>query len=192
MEEAAVKPVRLAFAGASGTGKSTLATYTADLLGLPQNPVGSRSVAAAMGFASPYDVDRAGKRAEFQQRLLAEKTAWERHHDAFVTDRTTLDVLAYFALHSVRSIDSAVVDLASGGAQRYTHVVYCPARVFLHTGDDPARVSELSYHHLYDDFLDGLLRRHLIPWSQSIVTLNQRSLDDRKQWLRHSIGWVDS
>ena len=110
--------MRIAFAGASGTGKSTLANFLAKEYGLPVNPVGSRSVSAAMGFASPYDVDRAGKRSEFQQRLLDEKLAWERDHEAFVTDRTTLDNLAYTTLHDVHSIDAATLTQATQGAAR--------------------------------------------------------------------------
>ena len=69
---------RVAICGASGTGKSVLAAYIAERYGLMVNPVGSRSVSQAMGFASPYDVDKAGKRAEFQRKLLAAKTGWER------------------------------------------------------------------------------------------------------------------
>ena len=65
--------VRIAMAGASGTGKTTLMNFLAKEYGLPVNPVGSRSVSAAMGFASPYDVDKAGKRSEFQRRLVTEK-----------------------------------------------------------------------------------------------------------------------
>lgn len=58
--------MRVAFAGASGTGKSTLAAFVAAEYGLPINPVSSRSVAKEMGFVDPvtgdgrpYDVDRA-------------------------------------------------------------------------------------------------------------------------------------
>lgn len=51
--------MRLAFCGASGTGKTTLARMWSRLTGDELNPVGSRSVAAEMGFRSPYDVDRA-------------------------------------------------------------------------------------------------------------------------------------
>ena len=186
-----MKPIRLGFTGASGTGKTTLASYAADLLGLPVNPVGSRSVAAAMGFASPYDVDRAGRRAEFQRLLLAEKVAWERGHDAFVTDRTVLDVLAYFALHDVRSAATIeIIAQASEGAQRYTHVVYCPASVFINTGDDPARVSDASYHFLYDTFLDGLLARYISPVTQRVSRISARDPDER--YLKFFLGLVDA
>lgn len=54
---------RIAFVGASGTGKSTIAVPLAERLGLPFNTVGSRSTAASMGFASPYDVDKASAAA---------------------------------------------------------------------------------------------------------------------------------
>lgn len=58
--------MRVAFAGASGTGKSTLAQWLSLELGLPMNPIGARSVAKDMGFVDPvsgesrpYLVDRA-------------------------------------------------------------------------------------------------------------------------------------
>lgn len=50
---------KIAFCGAAGTGKTTLAKWVSEEFGLPINPVGSRSVATAMGFDSPYDVDKA-------------------------------------------------------------------------------------------------------------------------------------
>ncbi len=183
------QPIRLAFAGASGTGKTTLATYAAELLGLPMNPIGARSVAAAMGFASPYDVNRAGKRAEFQRRLLDEKLVWEREYDAFVTDRTTLDNLAYQALHDVHSIDTAVLDQASAGARRYTHVVHCKD-VF--PNEDPTRVSEPAYHIVYDALLSGLLERCLTPWSQKIAWIHSRDRDERRRILKIFLGLVDT
>lgn len=51
--------MRIAFCGASGTGKTTLARYLSERFELPLNPIGSRSTAKALGFESPYDVDRA-------------------------------------------------------------------------------------------------------------------------------------
>jgi predicted ATPase len=149
---------RVAFLGASGTGKTTLARFVAELYEIPLNPVGSRSVAEAMGFGSPYEVDAAGKRAEFQRRLLDEKCAWEAAHDAFVSDRTTLDVLAYTALHEVRSIDDAFVAAVKKGLSRYTHVIYCAMEAFCKPGGDPARVQDAAYHFTFDVLARAFLK----------------------------------
>jgi hypothetical protein len=134
-----------------------------------------------MGFASPYDVDRAGRRAEFQRRLLAEKVAWEREHDAFVTDRTTLDNLAY----------PEILAQASDGARRYTHVVYCQG-VFPRAIEDPARVSDLAYHAVFDALLDGLILRYLAPWSQRVTRISGRDSRERERVLKVFLGLVDA
>lgn len=55
--------MNIAFCGASGTGKTTLAKWVSDCWKLPLNPVGSRSVAREMGFENPYYVDKADQHA---------------------------------------------------------------------------------------------------------------------------------
>src|SRR5882724_92658 len=91
--------IRVAIAGASGTGKTTLAEAIADRYGLPINPVGARLIAASMNLSSPYDVDKLELRAEFQRKLFHGKRYWESQHHCFVTDRTIFDNLAYCLLH---------------------------------------------------------------------------------------------
>jgi hypothetical protein len=156
---------RVAFCGASGTGKSTLMRYVAEKLSLPTNPVGSRSVAKEMGFESPYDVDKAGKRAEFQKRLIVQKMLWEEDHESFVTDRTTFDNLVYTMLHDIRAVTEDYFEESIRGMYRYTHVVYCPVKAFCDPGDDAARIKDLTYHRLYDDALWGLLYRHVYEFT---------------------------
>lgn len=189
--------VRVAFAGASGTGKSTLAEYLKGELGLPFNPVGSRSVSKEMGFATPYDVDKAGKRAEFQHRLAQSKCDWEASHEAFVTDRTTLDNLTYTMLHDIYAAsDDTLIARIERGLQSYTHIIYCPVDVFCSPGDDPDRVKSMSYHMLYDVALRGLLLKFL-PWSENHLVngaydqervgpvfgvLRETDLEARKKW----------
>lgn len=151
--------IRLALSGASGTGKTTLACAVADHYVLPICPVGSRGVARSMGFENPYDVDSAGKRAEFQRRLIMEKADWESRFDSFVTDRTVLDNLAYAMLHCVEAIDDGLLAIVRQAAQRYTHVAYCPVDVFCNTAGDPARVSDMAYQYVYDAAVYGLLTK---------------------------------
>lgn len=154
-----LKHKRIAFAGASGTGKTTLARHVADKFGLPMNPVGSRSVAREMGFESPYDVDRAGKREEFQRRLQREKMAWELAHESFVTDRSTLDELVYTSFHDVQTACSPTYfDAALSHMNRYDLVFYCPVDTFVNLDGDPSRLNELRYQQNFDRCLAGHLR----------------------------------
>jgi predicted ATPase len=179
--------LRIAFAGASGTGKTTLSNFLTEDYGLPFNPVGSRSVAKAMGFDSPYDVDKAGKRAEFQRRLVIEKRAWEDAHESFVVDRTTMDNLAYTMLHDVHAIDDEFLAACAAGMHRYTHIIYCPCSVFCNPGDDIARMKSPAYHQVYDVALEGLVRRYLGPNTRfgSLLIANR---EERRAWVRNFIG----
>lgn len=182
-------PIRLGFTGASGTGKTTLAEWASKRFGIPLNPVGSRSVAKSMGFDNPYDVDKAGKRGEFQHRLVEEKRAWEKAHESFVTDRTTLDNLAYTVLHDVYCIDRELVRKVAEGLNRYTHVVFCPLEYFIRIGDDPHRVgggeyqADPTYHELYELVLDGLLAKYsgFLASGVTVLTLRESELGARCQ-----------
>ena len=173
--------LRVAFCGPSGTGKSTLTTFVSDVFKLEQNPIGSRSVAKAMGFENPYDVDAAGRRGEFQRRLLIEKIMWERSRDSFVTDRTVLDNLAYTMLHDVDSIDGEQLASAKQAVQRYTHVILCPMFAFFDLNNDAARKKSLVYHELYEAAMRGLLQRYVDP--EKIEILQCSRLEDRKKRL---------
>lgn len=150
---------RVAIAGASGTGKTRLAKYIAERLGLPLCPVGSRSVSAEMGFASPYDVDAAGQREAFQRRLFESKRAWECARTAFVSDRTHLDNLAYRTLHAIDSIDDETIESYFAAMAHYTTVFFLPITAFHHIGDDPDRRKERAYHVIFDALLESLLVR---------------------------------
>ena len=152
--------MRIAFAGASGTGKTTLAKYVAETFNLPFNPIGSRSVAKDMGFDSPYDVDKAGRRGEFQRRLVRSKVEWETTNESFVTDRTTADNLAYTCLHDVYSVDHELIELVKTGIDRYTHIFLCYMDTFFALGSDPFRVSNPCYHEVYESILLSFVNKY--------------------------------
>lgn len=181
--------IRAALCGPSGSGKTTLATWLADELGTMLNPVGSRSVARAMGFESPYDVDKAGMRAAFQERLQADKVAWELAHDSFVTDRTTLDELVYSGMHGTPT--AAYERAALGHMARYTHVFYCPFEVFCNLGDDPKRNHSMDYQREFDRRLSAELRA-TAALGQSVfcndMVLTSPDLEERKSRIRAALG----
>jgi len=178
--------MRIAFCGASGTGKTVLMNFVAETFKLEVNPIGARSVAKAMGFDSPYDVDAAGQRAAFQRRLLGEKVYWEAVRGSFVTDRTVLDNLCYTMLHNIDSIDGETLQLAKDAAQRYTHVIVCPMLAFFDLAADHARKTSLAYHELYEAALRGLLQRYVDP--EKVEVLEMSRLEDRKKRLSRLLG----
>lgn len=172
--------MRISFTGASGTGKSTLAQWVRDTYQLEFNPVGSRSVAKDMGYDNPYDVDAAGKRQEFQDRLLRSKLEWELEHPAFVTDRTPLDNLVYTVMHAPYGPSEDYTSRALGGVARYDVVFYCPLGAFINIDGDPHRVSDMAYHKRYDEILRSYLGNHFPEGSTCMVTLHDRDLEARK------------
>lgn len=147
--------MKIAISGASGTGKTTLARALSEHYKIPLNPIGARDVAKAMGFDNPYDVDKAGKRVEFQARLFEAKLEWEQAHDNFVTDRSYLDNLTYCCLHILDQVTEDMVSRFRTATLRYDAVFVLPRGVFQNL-DDGIRQTNPVYHELYDVILKHL------------------------------------
>jgi len=169
--------IRLALTGASGTGKSTIASHVAEHLSIPFCPVGSRSVAKDMGFNNPYDVDAAGRRVEFQRRLLSSKLEWELERQNFVTDRAYIDNLAYAMTHAPETASPVFIQSIRDASRIHTHIVFCPISAFHHVGNDPARVPELKYHLEYERLLISLIGQHIR--SAPVLWLTSPSHEER-------------
>jgi nicotinamide riboside kinase len=150
--------MRIAIAGASGTGKTTLARAISEKYNIPLNPVGARSVALEMGFDNPYDVDKAGKRVEFQKRLFEAKRDWELAHHEFVTDRSYLDNLTYCTLHMAEHLEEGAIDTFTAAMSRYDLIFWLP-RGHIQRLDDGIRKTNLEYHRMYEFILWQLLLR---------------------------------
>ncbi len=158
--------MRIALCGASGTGKTTIVKNLSKVLGLPVCPVGSRSVAASMGFSSPYEVDAAGLRDSFQRKLWAEKRDWERANPVFITDRTVFDNVVYSSLEGYNYPIEDLMEITSHMREVYTTVVLTPLTSFHSVGDDPARRQDLSYHHRFEHLLVRMLAWANIKYTQ--------------------------
>lgn len=154
--------IRLAFAGASGTGKTTTAQLISKKFNMPINPVGSRYITDEMQLRSPYDVDAFGLRQEFQTRLFNNKLEWERINNQFVTDRTHLDNLIYSIMHDcVKTVDKNFINATINATKKYTHIVFFPLELFINTDHDPARRSNIEYQKTYETLLKTFLDCYL-------------------------------
>lgn len=129
--------MRIAITGAHGTGKTTLAQALSEKLGLPLIAERARLVAEEMGVKTCEDLLRNPRLArQFQERVLEEQIkAQLAHPQGFVSDRCTLDCIAYWnlylgdgsdagryffkaRLHAFRGLDAVVYvppDVLSGG-----------------------------------------------------------------------------
>lgn len=168
---------RIAFAGASGTGKTTLARYVADRLALPLAPSAARQAAAEMGLNSPYDADRLDldaerfphmkpaattRRQELQKLIVHKRIAWQQQNaGGFVSDRTSYDDLAYTLIHCGEPLYAECLTPVFNQDQilapTYTTIVFCPIASFFSLGTDPARNPDLSYHREFERLLLELL-----------------------------------
>ena len=148
--------MRIALCGAAGTGKTTLVKIISEITNIEINPVGARSVAQGMGFDSPYDVDAAGARAAFQERLLAEKLGWERQCDSFITDRTYFDHVAYCMMHCPEVLTPTALQMCADGLRLYDAIFFCPISAFHNLSNDPQRKHDKVYQRTFDMLLRGL------------------------------------
>lgn len=182
-------PIRIGFCGASGTGKTTMARWISETYNIPMNPVGARSVAQEMGFDSPYGVDGARKRGEFQHRLQKAKLAWEAERKAFVTDRTFVDELTYTMLHDYKAVTREYLKNVADGMRNYTHVILFPQSVFQNLDGDHRRVDDKVYHEMFEMIVEAGLRK--FPCHRFYDVVGRPDLVSRKEHLGHMIRIFD-
>ncbi len=195
---------RVAFCGASGTGKTTLAKRLAEHYGLPLSPSMAREAAKDAGLASPYDSDHIGEvetrrvipgatmsRVNLQRAIVHRRIAWQDdHRQGFVSDRTSFDDLAYSLMHGLsgrtyQELADAVILQWSRLAPTYDRVVLCPVASFWRHGADVARVDDLSYHVRFEALLLELLRAASVPVDLSLARVSDRK---RGVWLAKEFG----
>lgn len=175
---------RIAFAGASGTGKTTLARYVADRLTLPLAPSAARAAAAEMGLDSPYDADALGIRHALQQRIVHKRLVWQQEHaDGFVSDRSSFDDLAYTLTHCGEPLYAECLTPVFNQDQilqpTYTTIVFCPMSSFFSLGSDPARNPDVSYHHEFERLLLDLLDKARVNVDLSLIRV---PAEQRHEW----------
>jgi hypothetical protein len=121
----------------------------------------------------------------FQKELLREKIAWEAEHESFVTDRATIDQVAYAAFHDIEALSMEDIETAKAAAGRYDIIFHAPIDAFHDLGADPARKEDLVYHTLFQIFLDGFN----VAWGSGTYApeLSMSDLEERKTFVAQMI-----
>lgn len=173
--------MRIAFTGASSTGKTTLSNHI----------LGDARLAAAMGPFVTTDarrllrelgyenIDSMGldDRIRFQFAYLERKLALESGHESFFTDRSFVDLAAYWLQYTGRTLADGDEYVARCRSEvgRYGAHFYFPSEL-LPLKADGWRATETGSR----EKTDGHIRAILDAWGVPAIALNELDLDLRR------------
>lgn len=124
--------MRIGIVGSAGCGKTTLAHNLASHLQVPYIQDHVLGVLRENGRDSWRGVNDVVQRRRIREEALKRKISAETEHDAFVSDKTVIDYLAYWlqnqSEHEERHNNQAFVDQCRAAAARYDVLVFLPYR----------------------------------------------------------------
>jgi nicotinamide riboside kinase len=154
--------MKIAFTGAGGTGKTTLATYVAEKWGIPYVGSVAREVMKDMGVESETAQNEMSEAAlfELQHAIYLRRKAKLEEYPHFVTDRLALDNYVYGLRRCGRALtEDARKEWYEGvEADLYSFdlVFYTPTGLFASV-DDGIRQTDVAHNTLVDSAIYGLL-----------------------------------
>jgi hypothetical protein len=177
---------RIVLTGASGVGKTSLASVLAERIGLPLVPEIARVLCAERGYANPAEIPDQEK---FRQDVLQKQIDAETLTGSFIGDRSTIDCWVMWQrwnMCTAMTYDSeAYYDTCRAQAEAYTQIIYIPP--LFTPVDDAFRWTEPDYIKQ----LDRLTRLTLYDWSllDRTYTITSDGVDLR---LLEVTRWLDS
>lgn len=174
----------IAFSGGQGSGKTTLADYVTKKYGFKHTYLNQTRRLIKSMYKGELDLAR-NDNFEFQTSLLSKKVYWERKHKqvGFVSDRTTLDNVAYFLTFSehdvaTREVWKYITKGVSHAKETYD-VIFCLSPL-LDTPEDPfSPPSTINKYKVYFTVC-GLLNLIEATHPQIVYYVHIRDLEGRK------------
>jgi hypothetical protein len=170
--------LRIAFAGAGGTGKTTTAETISEALGLPLLVSAARQVyndgSLTEDLVADFDAE---SRLELQIAIFDQKIVNDLGHE-YVVDRTALDHFAYCLAYCGKDLSNKQflhyeekTRLAMLGT--YSHIFYFPWGYFT-PDSDGVRSSNLAHQSQIDAIIVGYIQR----WNLNVAEVPQTRGED--------------
>lgn len=174
--------MKIAFTGSSSTGKTTLSLRLhkdARFRDIIPNllAVDARSLLESNKFKSMDKMTREEQRG-FQRLYLQRKIDLEEKKNYYITDRSFIDVAAYWLERDSEGLAASNVDsyvnICRQQTSRYDLHFYFPYGLLPFESDGYR--SELLYFH---ERIDKCIRQLLAEWSVKVINLNMVDLEER-------------
>ncbi|MFZ0943940.1 MAG: ATP-binding protein [Syntrophobacteraceae bacterium] len=176
--------MKIAFTGTSCTGKTTLSYLLREEPWVKSHlplfiTVDARSLLTSRGFQS---VDRMSPHElrDFQTEYLSKKIHTEDGQDNYITDRSFVDVAAYWIERDAEGLPLSdvepYVERCREEVKRYDTHFYFPFGI-IQFESDGFRSEDLDFHTRIDLRIQKLLKE----WNLRVETLNSRNLLERRE-----------
>lgn len=181
--------MKIAFTGAGGTGKTTLAQHVAETWGIPFVGSVAREVAADMGITNETQQNEMSEQAlfEYQHAIYLRRQRRISEFPHYVTDRLALDNYVYALRRCGKALTEEVRRDWQDGIEADLYntdlVFYCPAGLFTLV-DDGMRQTDVAHAHLIDNAIYGLLCKVAFDrMAGHVYVLNMADLIRRKNYV---------
>jgi len=157
--------MKIAFTGASSTGKTTLAKAVEEKLLLKYINVDSRKIIDDLRHSN---IDNLNEKEflEFQKIWLNEKLINERSIDKFITDRTYIDAIAYMRNRNINNFE--LFDNYIKKMDVYDYIFYLPTGRILFLNDGYRSKDEESNKNV-DNLILELLEKNSIKYYKVVI-----------------------
>jgi len=175
--------MKIAFTGASSTGKTTLIK---ELISDPKFkdfnlvhlPTDARKILNSLGHKS-MDLMTAKDTRQFQIHYHREKTNLELRASNFITDRSYVDIASYWQIRDNNGIlasSDEMLQECKNSSNIYDHHFYFPTGI-IPFEDDGYRSIDLELNNKIGD----QILQNLLGWNLQFSTIEIKNIDDRKK-----------
>jgi len=204
-----IKDVRLAFCGASGSGKSTMAKYIAQTMGLKytENSAGLLLTEAQQKYlVDKYGWTKSGHRDvirlsninpgfawDFQEQLLKTRAEFIWNNSGFVIDRSPVDNLTYFLLQTAHLTSELNCDFfhskVTDAMKPITHVIFLPT-LNKDVEDNGSRISNWYYQMMVTAVFKHTITNYFTPNLSLDFAYLEYTTWDLETRKREIINWL--